>query len=56
MVRQRFPVDSAHGNTLILNHNSIYKRMHLLEVHKDAIYYGESIIKEAKRITKEVDK
>ena len=51
-----FSVDSTHGNTIILNDKSIYKRHHLLLVNQDAIDYGENPIKEAKRITKEIDK
>ena len=45
-----------HGLTIILNDKSIYKRHHLLKVNQDAINYGENPIKEAKRITKEIDK
>ena len=51
-----FSVDSTHGNTIILNDKSIHKRMNLLKVNQDAIDYGENPIKEAKRITKEIDK
>jgi hypothetical protein len=50
-----FTVASSHGNTIILNDKSIYKRMHLLKVDQEAINYGENPIKEAKRITKEID-
>jgi len=50
-----FTIASSHGNTIILNDKSIYKRMHLLKVDQEAINYGENPIKEAKRITKEID-
>ena len=56
MVRENFSVDSTHGLTIILNDKSIYKRNNLLKVNQDAIDYGENPIKEAKRITKEIDK
>ena len=53
--QKNFSVDSTHGLTIILNDKSIYKRHHLLKINQDATYYGENPIKEAKRITKEVD-
>ena len=51
-----FAAASARGNTIILNDKSTYKRMHLLKADQEAINYEENPIKEAKRITKEVDK
>ena len=51
-----FSVDSTHGLTIILNDKSMCKRHNLLKVNQDAIDYGENPIKEAKRITKEIDK
>ena len=56
MVRESFAVDSPHGNTIILNNKPIYKIMNLLKAHQEAIDYVENPIKEAKRITKEIDK
>ncbi len=50
-----FSVDSTHGNIIVLNDRSIYKRMYLKNVKQDAIDYGENQIKEAKMITKEAD-
>ena len=51
-----FTVVSTHGNTVILNDNSIYKRIHLLKVEHDAKDYRANPISEAKRIYKELEK
>ena len=50
-----FTVATVHGNTIILNDDAIHKRVNLLKVQDDAIDYGENPIKEAKRITREVN-
>ena len=46
---QVFTVDSVRGNTIILNDNSIYKRMRLLKVHEEAIQYDKNPIRDAKQ-------
>ena len=50
-----FTVASTHGNTIILNDKSIYKRNNLLKVDHDAKNYKTNPIHEAKRITQEVE-
>ena len=51
-----FTVASTHGNTVILNDRSIYKRQHLFKVANDAQDLLNNPIREAKRINKEIDK
>ena len=51
-----FTVASTHGNTVILNDRSIYKRQHLFKVANDAQDIQNNPIKEAKRINQEIDK
>ena len=51
-----FTLSSTHGNTVILNDRSIYKRQHLLKVANDAQDIQNNPIREAKRINKEIDK
>ena len=51
-----YTVVSTHGNTVILNDNSIYKRQNLLKVEHDAKDYRANPISEATRINKEIEK
>ena len=51
-----FTVASTHGNTVILNDRSMYKRPHLIKVANDAQDITNNPIREAKRINKEIDK
>ena len=55
MVSKIFTVASTHGNTVILNDRSIYKRQHLLKVANDAQDIPNNPIREAKRINKQID-
>jgi len=51
-----FEVVSMHGNTIILNDQSMMKRNNLLKVSDDAVSYRENVVTEAKRINKEINK
>jgi len=51
-----YTVEAIHGNTIILNDKSIYKRNNLLLVGQDAKEYRENPVSEAKRINKEINK
>ena len=51
-----FTVASTHGNTVILNDRSIYKRQHLFKVANDAQDLPNNPIREAKGINKEIAK
>ena len=45
-----------HGNTIILNDQSMMKRNNLLKVSDDAVSYRDNVVTEAKIINKEINK